>query len=195
MDCFELLQKHLAMCAIEVSQKPTKNHPFNVRNLTVFSSVCVTVGLILGSWNEDNTFDEHTDLLFRSLSIGAGAIVYAIIVCNTSKLSAFINSLADTVRASEKTFYFRLQNAKFAKYCSVVRYNAHWMCVGSQYAESQPLYTKISRKVGKWIQFLDFVCLKVTPLLCVNSSLIASYLTYFTTDLGETAFELPLPMW
>lgn len=102
MDCFELLQKHLAMCAIDVSQKPAKNHPFNVKNLIVLISVCVTVALILGSWNEDNSFDEHTDLIFRSLSIGASAIIYAIIVCNTSELSAFINCLADTVKASER---------------------------------------------------------------------------------------------
>lgn len=89
------------MCAIKVSQKPSKNHPFNVENVTVFSSVCLAVGLILGYWNEANSFNERTDLMFRSLSIGASAVVYAIIVCNTSKLSTFINSLAATVEASE----------------------------------------------------------------------------------------------
>lgn len=190
MDCFESLQKHLAMCAIEVSQKPSKNHPFNVKNLTVFSSVCLAVGLILGYWNEANSFNERTDLMFRSLSIGASAVVYAIIVCNTSKLSTFINSLADTVEASEWKDY-----SIWKMYWKPSDIFAHLMYVGLQYAGSKPLYTEISQKVGKWIEFLDFACLKVTPLLCVNSALIASFSTYFTTDLGAAAFELPLPMW
>lgn len=69
------------------------------------------------------------------------------------------------------------------------------MHVGLKCSESQAMYTKTSQKVEKWIKIVDFVFLKVTPMLSTWTALIVCFIKYFTTDLGDSAFELPIPMW
>lgn len=101
MQSFELLQKHFALCGIEITQKSTKTHPFNAKNLTIFILLYVNVGLIGILLNEVNTFDEITDILLRSVSDGTCGIIYLIIIWKTSKLFEFISSLVDTVNSSE----------------------------------------------------------------------------------------------
>lgn len=103
MEFFELLRLHLEKCGIPVLQKSTRNHHFNVKNLIVFWSVWVHVSSVLASLSETSDFSEITDILFRSVSIGAANILYIIIVCKTSKLCEFIDRSAHTVNASEYT--------------------------------------------------------------------------------------------
>lgn len=101
MQYFELLRKHFAMCGIEISQRSSKTHPFSVKNSTIFILVCINVSTIAIMLKEAHTFDEYTDILFRSVSGGTCGIFYEIIVWKTPKLLEFINSLEDTVNTSE----------------------------------------------------------------------------------------------
>lgn len=101
MPSFELLRWHFAMCGVEISQRSPKNHPFNARNLTVIVLLCMNVSSIVVLLNEANTFDEITDILFRSVSYATCGIIYSIIVWKTSNLLDFIDSLTDAVNASE----------------------------------------------------------------------------------------------
>lgn len=57
------------------------------------------------------------------------------------------------------------------------------------------LYTETSQKMEKCIKMLDIAFLKITPILAIWPVLIVSLFTYFTTNLGESAFELACPMW
>lgn len=110
MDFFAILRNNLAMGGIKNLQKSTKIHPFNVINSTVSILLCATVSSIALSFNEANTFDECIDILYRSVSIGICGIIYEIIVWRTSKLFGIIDSLADTVNASELKYSFEFQN-------------------------------------------------------------------------------------
>lgn len=101
MESFELLQTHLAICGIKISQKSSKNHPINVKNSTIFILVCAMVALHVISLKEADNFDECTDILFRCVSIGACNFLYVIVVLKTTKLFEFINRVADTVNESE----------------------------------------------------------------------------------------------
>lgn len=67
--------------------------------------------------------------------------------------------------------------------------------VGVECPGSQATYTKISQKLGKCVEILDFACLKGTPILANSTALIAGFVKYFATDLGDSAFELPAPIW
>lgn len=98
MEFFELIRKHLAMCGIE---KSTKNHPFNVKNSTVFILIGVLITLTAVPLKEANTFNESTNILYQIVSNGSCAIVYEIIVWKTVELIEFINGLANIVEASE----------------------------------------------------------------------------------------------
>lgn len=101
MAVFALLRKHLAMSGIKISQQSPKTRPLNVKNSTICILICVTVTLMTISLNEANTFDESTDILFQSVSIGTCGIFYVIIVWKTSELFEIINGLADIVNTSE----------------------------------------------------------------------------------------------
>lgn len=91
------------MCGIAVSEKSSKTYEFNVRNVVVFLLVWVMVGFVLALLSETRAFNDVTDILFRSVSIGAANILYIIIVWKTSKLREFIDRSAHTVNASEYT--------------------------------------------------------------------------------------------
>lgn len=101
MEIFQLLRMHLEMCGIEVLKKSPKKYHFNAKNMTVFLLVWVIVSFILILLRETSAFDEITDILYRSVSIGAANILYIIIVWKTSKLCEFIDKSAHTVNASE----------------------------------------------------------------------------------------------
>lgn len=68
-------------------------------------------------------------------------------------------------------------------------------CIGLKHPESQPLYTETGQHLQKWMTILDFAFLKFTPILAVCPALIVSFVTYYTTDLGGSAFELAAPIW
>lgn len=69
------------------------------------------------------------------------------------------------------------------------------MSVGLEHSNSHKLYTKTGQILEKCIEFLDIAVLKVTPIAAVWPATIVSFFTYFTTDLGNAAFELPVPIW
>lgn len=69
------------------------------------------------------------------------------------------------------------------------------VCLGVKNSKSQPIYIKTDQKVEKWIKVVDFVFVKVTPILSTWTAFIVSFFTYFATDLGDSVFELPVPMW
>lgn len=101
MKNFAALRKHLVTCGIEMPQKSTSMHPLNVRNSIICFNLCVFVTLIALSLNDANTFDEYTDILFKSVSISGCSICYAIIVWRTPNLFKFMNNLQDIIQASE----------------------------------------------------------------------------------------------
>lgn len=101
MDSLALLQKHLARCGIAIAQKSPTMQPINEKNSTICIVLCVDVLLNAMLLNEADTFDDYTNILFRSVSIGTCGIFYAIIIWKTAKLCEFIDSLADTIKESK----------------------------------------------------------------------------------------------
>lgn len=66
---------------------------------------------------------------------------------------------------------------------------------GSKYPASRPMYEETNRTVEKWTEIVAFVMAKATPLSWIAPKVIISYYLYFTSDMGDGAFELPLPIW
>lgn len=105
MEFFALIQTHLALCGIAITQNESKKQTFNLKNSTVFILSSLYTILTAASLNESNSFDESTNVIFRSFSLVACTAVYEMIVWKTSKLSKFINGLAATVDTSKCTDY------------------------------------------------------------------------------------------
>lgn len=60
--------------------------------------------------------------------------------------------------------------------------------------KSKAIYKKTDRLVEKISAIGYFVMAKLTPILWIWPRVIISYFVYFTTDLGNESFDLPLLM-
>lgn len=66
---------------------------------------------------------------------------------------------------------------------------------GLKYPASRKIYEKIDPKVEKWCKIIFFMNMKVCFPIGMSSEFIYSFILYFTTDLGNDAFQVPLPFW
>lgn len=57
------------------------------------------------------------------------------------------------------------------------------------------IYSKTDEKVKKWNRWINLLMVKVTPIGATLPKFILSFLLYFATDLGQSAFELPFFEW
>lgn len=101
MEIFVLFRQHLATSGIEISGKPSKYYPFNAINSIIFILICINASVTALTLIEASSFEECTDILFRSVSLCVCGAIYEIIVCNATKLLEFINSLGDFIEESE----------------------------------------------------------------------------------------------
>lgn len=54
---------------------------------------------------------------------------------------------------------------------------------------------KTKESVQKLCEFVFLSVVIVPVIFCTMPLFFYAYYVYFTTDLGEDAFELPIPMW
>lgn len=66
---------------------------------------------------------------------------------------------------------------------------------GIKHPASKVIYVKIVDLVEKWDRFIQFALLKVTVPSFVLPKYIFCFYMYFSTNMGNDAFELPLPLW
>lgn len=66
---------------------------------------------------------------------------------------------------------------------------------GSQFPESAEIYKKVIKLTKNMNRFINFIISKATAPCVIIPKYIACYYIYFTTDTGNDAFELLLPMW
>lgn len=64
-----------------------------------------------------------------------------------------------------------------------------------KYSATKSIFRKAIRLERRLSEIIYFVIAKMTPKLICLPFLFITFCTYFTTDLGSTAIELPWPMW
>lgn len=64
-----------------------------------------------------------------------------------------------------------------------------------KYPDSKKVFDEANETTEKWSKVITFVARNVAPLCGVLSRAAPSYFFYFTTDLGNEAFALPVKMW
>lgn len=69
------------------------------------------------------------------------------------------------------------------------------MLLGLVFPVSKTIYKKTHVKVQKVVKIATIACPVMTPFILIVPPFIGNFSTYFTTDLGADALELPLPMW
>lgn len=102
-----------------------------------------------------------------------------------STLFEFINNISATIKTSE----FK---ANDFRYDFRIRLK---LLVGLECSESQNVNIETNRKMNKWVKVLDVAFIKITPVLITWSVILPNIATYYFTDLGDSVFQLPVPMW
>lgn len=62
------------------------------------------------------------------------------------------------------------------------------------YPKSKEIYDQTNRQIEKWSEFAKNSII-VIPLCIIVPQFTISYFKYFTTNLGNEAFQLVVPMW
>ena len=69
------------------------------------------------------------------------------------------------------------------------------MISGLRDPKSKKMYEEAHEAIEEWSKIVYFVTLVLSPISLVSPNAILSFYTYFTTDLGNDAFGLIVPMW
>lgn len=164
-----------------------QNHPFNWRNLLIL--VVFVIGLILICsflFVVASTFKEYTESIYVS---SVGILIFSMylnVIWNKANIFQFIDCWEKIADKSKflKIFQVEIQHCLFIIIFS-----------GSKNPSSKAIYVKVVNQVEKLRRFIHFAFLKVTlPCIVLPKNIFCFYI-YFTTDAGNDAFELPLPIW
>lgn len=66
---------------------------------------------------------------------------------------------------------------------------------GVKYSESKAIYKEANRLTEKWIKLVYVLIVKVSIQCFVIPEIFITFFIYFTTDVGNDAFVLLLPLW
>lgn len=64
-----------------------------------------------------------------------------------------------------------------------------------KYAPSRSIFSRTNRLIEKLSEITVLVIVKVTPISGYLPWFVYTFFVYFTTDLGNAAFDLPFPIW
>lgn len=64
-----------------------------------------------------------------------------------------------------------------------------------KYPALKSSYIENNQQIEKWSEIIYLIVAKMTPIAFILPKFIVSIFIYFTTNLENDAFELPLPMW
>lgn len=148
----------------------------------------------LGVWN----YESYTDKAFTMTYLDESIFVQC-------RMKNFPSSCV-TVYLFFRCFMVVALHASF-KWCRsflygciilVVKDTSHfsfWIIVVIDFPVSKTIYTITDHKAEKWIETSKLIMLKVSPICLMAPQFSISFYVYFTTGLGNDAFELAFPAW
>lgn len=186
MKIFQTDLKYLAIMGINAYQSQQK-YPFNVRNVLIILllSTAATSSTIQFFYVA-NSFNEYTNALYSATGMITATIIVAIVLQKLRLLFCCLDRFESILNKSEL-----LENE--------CRTNIDKRIIqfisGLKHSASREDFQKTNRQVEKWSEFLVTITMTVVYPCVMFSKFIISFFVYFTTDLGDDAFELPFPYW
>lgn len=101
MESFTLFRAHLAMSGIDLQQTSQNSHSFNLKNLTVLTSVSAYLLSIVKLLDDIKTFEEYAAIVYRVIFSQLFLIFYIHIVWKTPELFGFLNCLEQIIEKSK----------------------------------------------------------------------------------------------
>lgn len=185
MDVFVSIENHFASVGLTASQSLQANR-FNVKNACILLIFLLNIILCVAYiFHGANNFNECIDSLFGCFTLIDAAIAFVHFIWQMPKLFRFIDEMETTFN-QRKCLELNLQ----------FLYPFYFKNVsGLVDPQAKGIYEKIDRILQKWFKILNLVLVNVTPACVILPTLIACLFMYFNTELGNTAFVLPFPMW
>ena len=185
---FRSIQKYFAIAGIN-SYQSLQVHPFNTRNLIIFSiyGLC-TVSNVIYFLYVANNFTEYADIIYRISTLTMCAVIYAILVSKMDKIFEIFDTLESVIDKSKSKF----KDLYHIPYHSNKKKSNF---LGLIYPDSERIYRNTNQTVEKWCQFLHLAGVKGSSTAILMFTILIGYGRYFATDLGNDAFELVFPTW
>lgn len=132
-----------------------------------------------------NTFKQYTDSIYLTASTSIITVCFVVVSFKMKTIFELIDR-----------FEFFLNKSKYSKkFHRENRYDAFIHILGLENSASEAIYIKTNQFVENLSDIVYTAVVQISPLIWVMPKCLGSLLFYFTTDLGNDAFESPLPLW
>lgn len=133
------------------------------------------------------TFELYVESIYVTSATIMFVIIYTASVFRVPYFYRFINTYQKVVDTSESVDSPELSvENRVANEISFL---------GLKYRTPKSIYEQTHQNVEKWTAIVDLFVAKSTVFSSISPKLIVSLVAYFSTDLGNEAFVLPIPMW
>lgn len=191
MITFETGRKKLAMMGV-VLYHPEQKYQFISQKITIFFLMISSfVSLIFYiAFEADNLQDYMNTIFLLSIQI-ISSLTASNCIWNTVEIYRILNNFENIVDTSMEL------NHKMSLYYVMVCQSRIIIIVGMKMTNivAKAIYNEAEKKLLIWDKILDIGAVKAMPICAILPLSIFSIFKYFTTDLGEKAFVLPVETW
>lgn len=194
MQLLDPIYESLLIIGLSAEQSIQK-HPFNARNLCslLFSGLNLVSDIGFVIYGASDAL-ELTDALYITFTIICSTSISINLVWKMRLLFEFLGGLDDTVTQSKLIFFIFLPLFFSCDSCDYFSYDT-FSNLGLEDPMSKMIYTKTNGKIHKTARILNILLVGMSPFLTIVPPVLVSMVTFFTTDLGADALQLPFPMW
>lgn len=190
MKIFQLTQKNFATIGISPILS-YQSWSLNAEILIGFSITTVSfICTLVFAFSEAKTFIEYT----QSIYIGSCAVIVilalVVIVFNVKKFFQLINDCENITNTSKYEISSSIDST-----IQLILMKNKMFSLALKFSASTSIFNQAFRFERKLSGIIYFVMLKVTPICVFVPWTIYTFFIYFTTDLGNAAFQLPLTIW
>lgn len=176
---------HAAALGVNPQQAYVKHPAFSCRSVLAFLALSLSaVSCALYFIRLANTFIEYTYTIYALSSMIVTNAILLIVSFKMREFFDILHQLEDTINERKQILLANSYDERYKLFIS-----------GLQYPESQKIYEKINPKVEEWCKLIYFLNMKVFFPTVMSMKFVFSFVQYFMTNLGNDAFEVPLPFW
>lgn len=137
---------------------------------------------------ELSSFDEIVATIFLLSATTAIAMCFTVFVLSSKKLFNILN------RADHLTDKCMYTLGRKSSRCQNWFYQKHIVAIKNN-PTMERVFKMTIHRIDKWNRMIYLCMSKGVPLVVIWPTYIASFIIYYTSDLGEDAFTLPTPVW
>lgn len=186
MKILQMAIRNFSTFGIDWRRQDNQNNPLNCRSALAFLVLSLsTISCAMYFFRLASTFADYTFSIFGFSSMFVATAIMLVSFFVMEQCFHAFNALEDAINERKQ---------HFIPWMSLF-YMLHAHILGLQYPASQRIYNQINPEVEKWCELIYFANMRVFFPVGMSLEFIFGFAMYFTTDLGNDAFAVPLPFW